>query len=101
MYAQIGKLIANPGERKALAGILLRAAETVSALPACRLYLVHADIADEATLWVYELWDDQASHDASLQDTHVRALIAAAMPLLGKPPEGATLQFFGGHGLTT
>lgn len=99
MYAQTGKLVAYPGQREALAGILLHAAERVSALPGCRVYLVHADTADEATLWVYELWDDQASHDASLQDGHVRELIAAAMPLLGKPPESAMLQLLGGHGL--
>ncbi|MFN2198309.1 MAG: putative quinol monooxygenase [Anaerolineales bacterium] len=100
MYAQTGKLIANPEKRAMLAGILLRAAERVSMLPGCWLYLVHADTTDDAILWVYELWDDQASHDASLQDELVQALIAEAMPLLSKPPEGATLQFLGGHGLT-
>ncbi len=100
MYAQTGKLIANPEKRAMLAGILLRAAERVSRLPGCWLYLVHADTTDDAILWVYELWDDQASHAASLQDEHVRALIAEAMPLLGGSPEGTALQLLGGHGLT-
>ena len=99
MYAMYGKLTAQPGKRDEFAAILTCAAEIVGQLPGCRLYVVHEDPADEATLTVYEAWDDKAAHDASLQDERVRALIASALPLMGGPPAGVELRVVGGHGL--
>ena len=99
MYAMTGKLTAQPGKQEQLAAILLRAADLVATLPGCRQYAVCSDPADDHAVWVLEIWDDKASHDASLQEPGVRSLITAAMPLLGGPPSGSELRVIGGHGV--
>ncbi len=35
-------------------------------MPGCFSYVVAKDAADENTIWVTEVWDSLASHDASL-----------------------------------
>ncbi len=63
------------------------------------MYLVSEDMADETAVFVIELWDDKAAHDASLQNEQVRTLIAEAMPLMGGQPSGSELNIIGGYGL--
>ena len=99
MYAMVGQLIAQAGRRSEFAELLIRAASVVAQLPGCRMYLVHEDLSDENTLWVYEAWEDQESHAASLKDEQVRMLIAEAMPLMDGSPQGSALTLLGGHGL--
>jgi quinol monooxygenase YgiN len=101
MYARYGKLQTQPGQRAAFRDILLRGAAIVAQLPGSLAYIVHEDLSDDTALWVYEAWDSQESHAASLKDERIRAVIAAAMPLLGGPPSGAELRIVGGHGLPT
>lgn len=70
----------------------------VAPMQGCRVYIVLEDIKDESAVWVYEMWDDKESHDASLRHEPVRALIAEAMPLISGPPSGTELRVIGGHG---
>jgi len=56
-------------------------------------------LANDTHVWVFEVWDDQAAHDASLADERVRALIAQARPLLAAAPDGAELEIVGGQGI--
>jgi len=99
MYGMVGRLTALSGQRGKFVEILGRAAQVVGQLPGCRLYLVNEEAGDEVTIWVYEVWDDKAAHDLSLQDGEVRALINEAMPLMGGAPSGSELRVMGGHGL--
>ena len=99
MYAMTGKLTAQAGKRTTLVEILLRAAGIAAQLRGCRAYIVNEDIADESCVWVFEIWDDKESHDASLKDEQVRSLIAEAMPLIGGVPSGSELRVVGGHGI--
>lgn len=99
MYAMTGKLSAQPNMRGQLAEILLRASKMLGEMQGCRAYIVLEDVQDESVLWVFEMWDDKESHDASLRDENVRALISEAMPLLAGAPSGSELRVFGGHGL--
>jgi len=99
MYAMTGKLTAQAGQRPRFVEILLRAAQVVGQLPGCRFYIVTEDRANDCDIWVLELWDDKAAHDASLQDARVRALIAEAMPLMSGAPDGVELSVAGGHGI--
>jgi quinol monooxygenase YgiN len=64
MYGLIGKLNAVPGQRDAQATILLEGAE---AMPGCLSYVIATDPADPDALWVTEVWDSPASHQASLE----------------------------------
>jgi quinol monooxygenase YgiN len=99
MYAMCGKLTAQPGKREEFTKIMLRAADVVGTMPGCKQYAVTHDTGDDVTIWIMEIWEDQAAHDASLQDERVRALIAEAMPLMGGQPDGAALTVIGGYGI--
>ena len=92
MYAMIGKLQAQPGKRAVLVEILLHAEKLASAMRGCQSYIVLEDVQDESAVWVFEVWDDKESHDASLRDEKVRGLIAEAMPILAGAPSGSELR---------
>jgi quinol monooxygenase YgiN len=99
MYAMTGKLKAQAGKRGTLVEILLRASNVVSQFAECRAYVVNEDISEETCVWVFEIWDDKESHDMSLKNEQVRALIASAMPLMNGAPVGAELKVMGGYGI--
>lgn len=88
MYAMTGTLIAQAGKRDLLVSILVRASALVLTMPGCKAYIVLEDLKDEHAVAVFEIWDDKATHDASLQDPQVRSLIAEAMPILAGAPSG-------------
>jgi quinol monooxygenase YgiN len=63
------------------------------------LWVITRDVVDETSIWVFEIWDDKESHDASLRDERAGSLIAEAMPLINGVPGGAELRVVGGHGI--
>jgi quinol monooxygenase YgiN len=99
MYAMTGKLFAQPGKRGQLAEILLSASRMVAEMQGCHAYIILEDATDDSAVWVFEMWADKESHDASLRDKNVRALIAEAMPILAGAPSGSELRVLGGHGV--
>jgi quinol monooxygenase YgiN len=94
-----GKLIAHPGQRDALAQILLQAAKLVSPLPGCEIYFVSKDETDTNAIYVTEVWTTEAAHKASLQMPEVRALIEKGRPMVASFGESTRLVPIGGHGL--
>ena len=100
-YGLHGKLKAKDGQARALAEILLKAADLVSQYSECLIYQVSIDSDDLNSVWVTETWTDQEAHKNSLTNPDIRALIGEAMPLLdGMPEGGQVLTVLGGHGLT-
>lgn len=97
MVGLIGKMTAVPGQRDALAEILV----SVSAeMPGCLSYVVARDAADPDALWVTEVWESAEHHRASLQLPAVQAAIAEGRPLIaGFGPERFETEPVGGHGL--
>jgi quinol monooxygenase YgiN len=79
MFGLIGKMRAQPGKRDALIAILL---ESTGGMPGCLSYVVAADPADADAIWITEVWDDEASHKASLTLPAVQAAIAKGRPLI-------------------
>ena len=79
MYGLIGKMTAVAGQRDALASMLL---ESTQAMPGCLSYILATDPADADALWITEVWDSAASHQASLSLPVVKATIAKARPLI-------------------
>ena len=75
MYGLIGKLKAIPGQRDALAGILLDGA---AGMPGCLSYVVATDPTDDDAIWITEVWESQALHQASLALPAVQQAIARA-----------------------
>jgi quinol monooxygenase YgiN len=63
MYGLTGKITAVSGQREALIAILL---EGTRDMPGCLSYIIACDTADEDAIWITEVWESQASHQASL-----------------------------------
>ena len=99
-YGLHGYLLAKEGQGKALAEILLQAANLMSKAPDCKIYLVSQEANEDEKVWVTEAWTSEQAHDNSLNLPGVKELISQAMPLLAEPPKGGQkLRILGGHGL--
>ena len=98
MYGLIGKMNAAPGQRDALAQILL---DGTAAMPGCLSYIIAADPTDADALWITEVWDTQASHQASLKLPAVQAAIQKGRPLIAGFGSRTETKPIGGVGLTT
>jgi quinol monooxygenase YgiN/uncharacterized glyoxalase superfamily protein PhnB len=96
MYGLIGKMIAIPGQRDALVGILL---ESTGDMPGCLSYVVATDPADENAIWITEVWDSAESHQASLTLPAVREAITRARPLIAGFDSSIPTEPVGGVGL--
>lgn len=96
MYGLIGKMTAVPGQRDALAALLL---ESTQAMPGCLSYIIASDPADADALWITEVWDNSTSHQASLALPIVQATIAKARPLIAGFSNRVETAPIGGYGL--
>ena len=96
MYGLIGKLMAVPGKRAELIAVLL---EGIGSMPGCLSYVVAEDAEDADAIWITEVWDSKASHDASLSLPAVRDAIAKARPLIAGFGDGVVTTPVGGVGL--
>jgi quinol monooxygenase YgiN len=96
MYGLIGKINAAPGKRDELIAILL---EGVVGMPGCVSYIVAKDPNDEGAIWVTEVWDTRASHEASLSLPSVQEAMARGRPLIAGFGERFETEPIGGHGL--
>jgi len=96
MYGLIGKITAVAGQRDALIEILL---EGVAGMPGCLNYIVAKDPTDADTLWVTEVWDSKASHEASLSLPSVQQAIAQGRALIADFGERFETEPVGGYGL--
>ncbi len=97
MYGLIGKMLAAPGQRAALAKILL---DGTAQMPGCLSYIIAEDPTDANALWVTEVWANKESHEASLKLPSVQAAIAQGRPLITGFGERYETTPLGGHGLS-
>lgn len=79
MFGLIGKMRAAPARRAELIAIL---ADSTEAMPGCLSYIVAEDASDPDGIWITEVWDNEASHAASLQLESVKAAITKARPII-------------------
>jgi quinol monooxygenase YgiN len=98
MYGLIGKMSAVTGKRDELIAILL---EGVDDMPGCLSYVVSKDSSDADAIWVTEVWDSKASHDASLSLPRVTQAIARGKPLIAGFGNGVVTMPVRGHGLAS
>lgn len=96
MYGLIGKMTAVPGQRDALASMLL---DSTQAMPGCLSYVIAADPADADALWITEVWDSAESHKASLTRPVVKATVSKARPLIAGFSNRVETVPIGGYGL--
>lgn len=97
LYGLIGKIRAQPGQRAALAALLL---EGTAAMPGCLSYVVAEDPADADALWITEVWQDASSHQASLALPAVQAAISKGRALIAGFESRTETTVLGGHGLS-
>lgn len=79
MYGLIAKLTAIQGKRDELIAILKQGTKH---MPGCFSYILAKDSVDENIIWVTEIWDSEASHDASLTLPAVKDAITQGKPLI-------------------
>jgi quinol monooxygenase YgiN len=96
MFGLIGKVSVVPGQREALAKVLL---EGTQAMPGCLGYVVASDPADADALWITEVWESRDSHQASLSLPAVQAAIAKGRPLIAGFGARVETVPIGGYGL--
>ncbi len=96
MYGLIGKIDVVPGKRDELITILL---EGVSGMPGCLSYVVAKDTTDADAIWVTEVWESRASHQASLAMPSVQQAITSGRPLIAGFSQRVETTPIGGHGL--
>ena len=96
MYGLIGKMTAAPGKRDQLIAILL---EGTNDMPGCLSYIIAKDSTDDDSLWITEVWDSKASHDASLSIPSVKEAIAKGRPMIAGFSNQTVTTPVGGYGL--
>jgi len=69
-------------------------------MPGCFSYVVAADATEPDALWVTEVWESQARHQASLQLPTVQAAIAKGRPLIAGFSNRVETAPLGGHGIS-
>ena len=79
MYGLIGKIRAVEGRRAALVAAL---SAGTTAMPGNLSYVVAEDASDSDLIWVTEIWNDEASHKASLALPEVQDAIKIGRPLI-------------------
>lgn len=94
----IGSMRTAPGHRDDVVAILLAGSAGLRDA-GCLSYIVGASTTDDDVIWVTEVWESAAHHDASLQLPETRAAIGWAMPMLTGEFTSQTTQVVGGLGL--
>lgn len=96
MHGIIGKFKAHPGQRDALAQILLKGTRS---MPGCISYIIANDPKDPDALWITEVWDSADSHKASLALPAVKDAITKGRPLIAGFGERFETNPIGGLGI--
>jgi quinol monooxygenase YgiN len=96
MHGLIGTMTAIPGQRNALAEILL---EGIGGMPGCLSYVVAEAPDDPDALWITEVWESAEHHRMSLQLPSVRNAITRGRPLIAAFGPPTVTRPIGGHGL--
>ncbi len=97
-FSMIAQFTAQPGERDALAAILLEAAAGAGSAAACEQYIIHYPADKPDVIVVTEIWSSEEAHAASLALAETRATIQRAMPLIAGV-ESTRLTPVGGKGV--
>jgi quinol monooxygenase YgiN len=92
-----GKVLAKEGQREALLEILLEASRTP--MKGCEIYIVSRSATEPDAIWVMEVWQSEADHQASFKLDSVKALITKARPIMAGGTEGIQMVPVGGKGL--
>ena len=96
-YGMCGKILAKKGQREALLEILMEASRTP--MKGCEIYIVCKSPTEADAIWVMEVWQTEADHQASFKLDSVKALITKAVPVMAGGADSIRLVPVGGKGL--
>jgi quinol monooxygenase YgiN len=85
--ACIAKIPCQPGHRDEMEAAMKAMLDHVESEPGTLRYVLLRDNADENTLWMYELYQDQASLESHMGSEAMKALGSALRPHLAGRPE--------------
>jgi quinol monooxygenase YgiN len=94
----IAKITAREGTRADLAAALQGALDAAESEPGTLMYLLLEDAVDANVLWMYEMYQDQASLDSHMGSDAFKALGPAIGPFLAGRPELTFCKPLGGKG---
>ncbi|WP_040203496.1 putative quinol monooxygenase [Neobacillus jeddahensis] len=98
-FGLFSKFTVTEGERDNMVSMLLEATESMSELNECEIYLVSTSDDEPNAVFVYEVWSDEAAHQASLTLEPTQALIKRAKPIITGMERISTLRTSGGKGI--
>lgn len=98
-YNIFGRFSVQEGKQGTIVEILLEAAESMKALSGCELYIVSTNASEPNHVYVYEVWENEQAHQASLTLDVTQTLIQQARPIITGMERLNTLQALGGKGL--
>jgi quinol monooxygenase YgiN len=94
-----GKILAKEGQRDALLEILMEASRIP--MKGCEVYIVCKSPTEADAIWVMEVWQSEADHEASFKLDSVKALITKARPVMAGGTESIRMVPVGGKGLAS
>jgi len=83
-FGLFNKLTASKGKHTYLHDIMLRVAKEMEQLDDCQLYDVNVNEDDKDAIFIYEAWDDEQAHQASLTLDVFQSLIKEASSFISK-----------------
>lgn len=95
-YSTSGKLVASPGNAPLLRQYLLEAASEMEAVANCYCYILGVNEEEIDAIYVYEVWENQEAHRASLELDVFKNLIKKAKPLIVSMSNHPDLTIIGG-----
>ena len=96
--AILATLTAQPGKRDELLGKFQAMLDAVKSEEGCELYLAHTKDGEADTIYMYELYTDQAAADLHMGSDAMKAFIAEAGSLFAGPPKLDFVKLHGGKG---
>ena len=96
--AVLAKLTAAPGKRDELLEKFQSMLDAVQSETGCELYLAHTKDDEPDSIYMYELYSDQASADAHMGSDAMKNFIVEAGSLFGGPPQLDFVKLHGGKG---
>jgi len=85
MFSLTTRIVALPGQRDALAQILLKGSRNV---PGCLSYVVANDPCDESSVWIDEVWESDTSRRSALALAQVKEATRDALPMIAGVGDG-------------
>lgn len=99
-FSLFNKFIVQEGKNEDMIEILLEASKSMEDLDECELYLVNTSDNEPSSIYVYEVWTNESSHQSSLSLEVTQRLITRAKPIINGMERISTLKTKGGKGIS-